>query len=102
MGLLDQDEIAAELGLSRRRGLRRLRLTSSTATSPRSRRSAPDSDRFVEELAELDVPEEPNGADLGWPDRRASCVGPGHAARGPRASLAEASLPTRGARRHAP
>ena len=64
VGLLDQDEIAAELGLvRRRRASAAATARSSTPTSPRSRRSAPAAPTpgFVEELAELEVPDEPSG-----------------------------------------
>ena len=59
VGLLDQDEIAAELGLGDGDGLRRLRLGVRRRTSPRWRRSAPAATDpgFADELAELDVPD---------------------------------------------
>ena len=64
VGLLDHDELAAELGLGDGDGLGRLRRRLRGGPRRRSRRSAPagGDTGFAEELAELDVPT-PSGED---------------------------------------
>ena len=62
VGLLDQDEIAAELGLATATAWA-ASAPPSTRTSRASRRSAPAATDpgFAEELADLDVPDEGGG-----------------------------------------
>ena len=87
VGLLDHDELAAELGLTDGEGLQGFG-PASRPTSPTSRRSATAAtgDGFAEELAELDVPE-------GEPRRTRRCASRPRASAGARAGLAAPAQP---------